>query len=192
MHRGWLAGFYALRETVVLFNAARLSDSQRHLRELGRLDRSYHETLERDRQEREVQVQVQKENSSLAVESLRRRYVRYVYVARTTGSVCLLCVHRKTARFFFSVSYLYVYLVRFRKSTLVDARLVQNRNGHIHTECQCTSVSFFSFPRVGRERKRAPARHAKREARSAARSRQPGSRPRPRASVRAGGISKQR
>lgn len=72
---GWL-----LRSAgnVVLFNAARLSDSQRHLRELGRLDRSYHETLERDRKEREVQVQVQKENSSLTVGSLRRRYVRYV------------------------------------------------------------------------------------------------------------------
>eukprot|EP00752_Nemacystus_decipiens_P003446 g3182.t1 len=51
----------------------RLELTQRHLRELGRLDRCYHETLERDRQEREVQVRVQKENSSLVAESLRRR-----------------------------------------------------------------------------------------------------------------------
>lgn len=76
------------------------TDSQRHLRELGRLDRSYHETLEGDRQEREVQVQVQKENSSLVVESLRRRYVcMYVRMhVMYECTSCLVCVHWCTTK----------------------------------------------------------------------------------------------
>lgn len=49
------------------------SDAQRHLGELERLRRVYHETLEKDQLEREIQVQVQRENASLLVESLGRR-----------------------------------------------------------------------------------------------------------------------
>ena len=46
---------------------------QRHLRDIHLLGRSYGETLERDGQEREIQVKVQKENISVVAESLRRR-----------------------------------------------------------------------------------------------------------------------
>lgn len=47
--------------------------SQRHLEELARLGRDYHETLAIDEQEREIQVQVQKENADTVVQSLQRR-----------------------------------------------------------------------------------------------------------------------
>lgn len=57
-----------------MVSAPRLySDAQRHLGELERLRRAYHETLEKDQLEREIQVQVQRENASLVVESLGRR-----------------------------------------------------------------------------------------------------------------------
>ncbi|CAN0403193.1 unnamed protein product, partial [Ectocarpus fasciculatus] len=51
----------------------RLELTQRHLRELERLESSYHETLRRDRQEREMHAQVQKDNAARVVESLGRR-----------------------------------------------------------------------------------------------------------------------
>lgn len=46
---------------------------QNHLRELADLDESFRETLDRDRQEREVQVKVQRENDAVVVDSLKRR-----------------------------------------------------------------------------------------------------------------------
>eukprot|EP00904_Undaria_pinnatifida_P013976 jgi/Undpi1/9709/HiC_scaffold_27.g12165.m1 len=49
--------------------------ASRHLRDIYLLERSYDETLVRDRQEREIQVKVQKENISVVAESLRRRTV---------------------------------------------------------------------------------------------------------------------
>lgn len=49
------------------------SRPQRHLEELDRLGREYRETLERDAQEREIWVQVQRENAATLMETLRRR-----------------------------------------------------------------------------------------------------------------------
>ncbi|CAM9211503.1 unnamed protein product [Scytosiphon promiscuus] len=51
----------------------RLELTQKHLRELAQLDGSFRETLDRDRQEREIQVKVQRENDTLVVDSLKRR-----------------------------------------------------------------------------------------------------------------------
>ncbi|CAN0403296.1 unnamed protein product, partial [Ectocarpus sp. 12 AP-2014] len=51
----------------------RLELTQRHLRELERLEGSYHETLTRDKQEREIHARVQKDNAARVVEALGRR-----------------------------------------------------------------------------------------------------------------------
>ncbi|CAN0464660.1 unnamed protein product, partial [Ectocarpus sp. 8 AP-2014] len=51
----------------------RLELTQRHLRELERLEGSYHETLTRDKQEREIHARVQKDSAARVVEALRRR-----------------------------------------------------------------------------------------------------------------------
>ncbi|CAN0529928.1 unnamed protein product, partial [Ectocarpus sp. 12 AP-2014] len=51
----------------------RLELTQRHLRELERLEGSYHETLTRDTQEREIHARVQKDNAARVVEALGRR-----------------------------------------------------------------------------------------------------------------------
>lgn len=84
----WVAHLLAVHDTVwyihgtvwyfygtVWYGTVRIRcDSfQRHLRDIYLLERSYDETLVRDRQEREIQVKVQKENISVVAESLRRR-----------------------------------------------------------------------------------------------------------------------
>ncbi|CAM9291064.1 unnamed protein product, partial [Ectocarpus sp. 4 AP-2014] len=51
----------------------RLELTQRHLRELERLEGSYHETLTWDKQDREIQARVQKDNAARVVEALGRR-----------------------------------------------------------------------------------------------------------------------
>ncbi|CAM9153994.1 unnamed protein product, partial [Ectocarpus sp. 13 AM-2016] len=51
----------------------RLELTQRHLRELERLEGSYHETLTRDKQEREIHARIQKDNAARVVEALGRR-----------------------------------------------------------------------------------------------------------------------
>ncbi|CAN0390213.1 unnamed protein product, partial [Ectocarpus sp. 8 AP-2014] len=51
----------------------RLELTQRHLRELERLEGSYHETLTRDKEEREIHARVQKDNATRVVEALGRR-----------------------------------------------------------------------------------------------------------------------
>ncbi|CAB1103293.1 unnamed protein product [Ectocarpus sp. CCAP 1310/34] len=51
----------------------RLELNERHLRELERLEGSYHETLTRDKQEREIHARVQRDNAARVVEALERR-----------------------------------------------------------------------------------------------------------------------